>query len=264
MTRRSDISCRRGEREFAILLPETRESGATVLTKRLREEARRALGTRQPPITVGLVEWQPEESVEALEARAEAALSPAGEARRTGFPAPRPVPRPETVAAPAVQAHAVGTADTLRRDVLEAVAREIVDARPFGRSLAFVALDVEGLEELSERRPGVRGRGARQGRDATRRRASAAVRCSAWAQASSSLVLSGATADDAETLVGSLHGTRATSKTLPESGSPPASPSSSSATDAQTALGRAEHALWQAKQAGPGTVVVAVPGRRTR
>jgi len=32
--------------------------------------------------------------------------------------------------------------------------------------------------------------------------------------------------------------------------------------DAQTALGRAEHALWQARQAGPGTVVVAVPSRR--
>ena len=27
------------------------------------------------------------------------------------------------------------------------------------------------------------------------------------------------------------------------------------------ALGRAEHALWQAKQAGHGTVVIAVPGR---
>ncbi len=34
--------------------------------------------------------------------------------------------------------------------------------------------------------------------------------------------------------------------------------------DAQSALGRAEHALWQAKQAGRGTIVVAVPGRRGR
>jgi PleD family two-component response regulator len=32
--------------------------------------------------------------------------------------------------------------------------------------------------------------------------------------------------------------------------------------DAQTALGRAEHALWQATQAGRGTVVIALPGRR--
>jgi predicted signal transduction protein with EAL and GGDEF domain len=33
--------------------------------------------------------------------------------------------------------------------------------------------------------------------------------------------------------------------------------------DADSLLGRAEHALWQARQAGRGTVVVAVPGRRT-
>ncbi len=32
--------------------------------------------------------------------------------------------------------------------------------------------------------------------------------------------------------------------------------------DAQGVLGRAEHALWQATQAGRGTVVVAVPSRR--
>jgi hypothetical protein len=31
---------------------------------------------------------------------------------------------------------------------------------------------------------------------------------------------------------------------------------------AEVALGRAEHALWQAKQAGSGTVVVAVPSKR--
>jgi PleD family two-component response regulator len=31
--------------------------------------------------------------------------------------------------------------------------------------------------------------------------------------------------------------------------------------DAPAALGRAEHALWQAKQAGHGTVVIALPGR---
>ncbi len=34
--------------------------------------------------------------------------------------------------------------------------------------------------------------------------------------------------------------------------------------DADAGLGRAEHALWQAKQAGAGTIVVAVPNRRPR
>lgn len=260
VTRRSDISCRRGDREFAILLPETRESGATVLTKRLREEARREFGTRQPSITVGHVELQPEESVEALEARAEAALSPSAQTLRAGFPAPRFVPRPATVAPPAVQAHLVETADALRQDVLEAVAREIVDARPFGRSLAFVAIHVEGHEELSDLDR--ESADAALGRVATRLSESVGtgtvLRLSATEFV---LVLSGATADDAEALVGSLHGqdeieelagirlTAGITELVERDG-------------AQTALGRAEHALWQAKQAGPGTVVLAVPGRR--
>ena len=261
VTRRSDISCRRGDREFAILLPETRESGATVLTKRLREEARREFGTRQPSITVGYVELQPEESVEALEVRAEAALSRSGETQSAGFPPPRPVPRPATVAAPAVQAHLVETADALRQDVLEAVAREIVDARPFGRSLAFVAIHVDGHEELSEL--------DRESADAAlagvATRLSESVGTGTVLRLSASefvLVLSGATADDAEALIGSLHGqgevedlagirlTAGITELVERDG-------------AQTALGRAEHALWQAKQAGPGTVVLAVPGRRT-
>ena len=76
------------------------------------------------------------------------------------------------------------------------------------------------------------------------------------------LVLSGASADDAEALLGTLHSPGddhdAGEITL-----------SAGITEfverdgAETALGRAEHALWQAKQAGRGTIVVAVPGRRT-
>jgi len=34
------------------------------------------------------------------------------------------------------------------------------------------------------------------------------------------------------------------------------------ADDPDAGLGRAEHAVWQATQAGPGTIVVAVPNRR--
>ena len=48
VTRGSDVSCRRGGQELAILLPETRESEASRLTVRLREEAQtgaRSLGS---------------------------------------------------------------------------------------------------------------------------------------------------------------------------------------------------------------------------
>jgi len=263
VTRRSDISCRRGEHEFAILLPETRESGATVLVNRLREEARRALGADQTSIAVGRVEWQPDESAAALEARVEASLSAPSSTRTTGFPTPVPVPVPRaaTVAHSAVESHAVETTDVLRRDVLEAVAREILDARPFGRTLTVAALDVGGLEELTE--------ADRESADAAlgkvAKRLSESVGSGTVLRLSSSeflLVLSGATADDAEALLGSLHGpgdldelrgielTAGITELVERDG-------------AQTALGRAEHALWQARQAGPGSVVVAVPGRRT-
>ncbi|HEY5871856.1 MAG TPA: diguanylate cyclase, partial [Gaiellaceae bacterium] len=146
VTRRSDISCRRGEHEFAILLPETRESGANVLTARLREEAKRALGSTQQTITVGHVEWRPNESVDALEARAEAVLASPG--RRDW------AERASVVRSGAADA-ALGElqsepAEVLRRDVLDALAHEILEGRRFGRSLAVVVLDVDGLDEPPE------------------------------------------------------------------------------------------------------------------
>jgi GGDEF domain-containing protein len=76
------------------------------------------------------------------------------------------------------------------------------------------------------------------------------------------LVLAGATVDDAEALLGALHSAdhddRVDGITLSAGITELAERD-----DAQSALGRAEHALWQAQQAGPGTIVVAVPGRRT-
>jgi diguanylate cyclase (GGDEF)-like protein len=258
VTRRSDISCRRGEREFAILLPETRGSGATVLTSRLREEAKRSLGRAAETIAVGHVEWQPDESPEALEARVEATLA--------GASSPPTLvralaERPRTGAAGAVEAHAAETTDALRRDVLEAVAREILAAGPHGPSLAVAALDVDGLDELAER--------DREAADAVlttvAERLSDSVGSGSVHRLGASefvLVLSGASAHDAEALLGSLH-------VQAEEGDDPGVTLSAGITElverdgAQTALARAEHALWQAKQAGRGTVVVAVPGRQT-
>ena len=257
VTRRSDISCRRGDSEFAILLPETRSAGAGVLTNRLREEARRELGSQQTSVTVGHVEWQPDESVEALEARVEAALtSPNGARaalRAASIAVRHPGPSGGSTTAPEED-------DALRRDALEAVAREILEARPYGRSLAVVALEVDGLEELSEvdreSADAVLGQIATRLSDSVGGGTVRRVGVSEFV-----LVLSGASADDAEALLGSLHdpaeayelaGIRLTAgvtEVIDRDG-------------AQTALGRAEHALWQAAQAGPGSVVVAVPGRR--
>lgn len=261
VTRRSDISCRRGEREFAILLPGTRESGATVLTNRLREEARRAFGTGQTSIAVGRLEWRPEESLEALEQRVDAALAPSSASRAAESPTPVPVARSATIAVPRAEPDLAESTDALRQDVLEGVAREILDARPFERSLAVVALEVAGLEELGEI--------DRESADAmlatVAARLSQSIGSGVVLRLRASefvLVLSGATADDAEALLGSLH---APGEAVGELAGIELTAGITELVDrdgAQTALARAEHALWQARQAGRGTVVVAVPGRR--
>lgn len=258
VTRRSDISCRRGEREFAILLPETRESGANILDARLREEAKRALGATQQNITVGHVEWMPDESAEELEARADAALaspSPREWASRASA-------RPRHAALAATDDLRAAPAEALRRDVLDALAHEILEARRFGRSLAVVVLDVDGLDDLSE---GV----DREEADATladvARRLSDSVGSGSVHRLGSArfaLVLSGGTANDAEALLGTLHA----SESGDNAGEIALSAGVTEIVErdgAETALGRAEHALWQASQAGQGTIVVAVPGRRS-
>jgi diguanylate cyclase (GGDEF)-like protein len=263
VTRRSDISCRRGDREFAILLPETREAGAAVLTARLREEAKRALSATHSTIAVGHVEWLPAESPEALEARAEAALASPHDTRspRATEWATRARPPSRFSNAAPDNVHAEPT-EALRRDALDALAREILDAHRFGRSLAVVVLDVDGLDELSE--------------DVDRESSDAALGNVAQRLSDSigsgsvhrlgsgefALVLSGATADGAETLLGALHSPGDDD----DAGGIVLSAGITELVErdgAETALGRAEHALWQAKQVGRGTIVVAVPGKRT-
>jgi len=253
VTRKSDISCRRGDREFAILMPETRESGAHVLTTRLREEAKRALGQSPTTIAVGHVEWRPDEPVEALEARVEAALTPE---RRAG-----PSKRHLTESAPPRDLDD-GRAETLRRDALDALGVEVAKARRQGESLAVVVVGIEGLDELSQRvdRQSVDAALSRVGQQLSDGVGDGSVH--RLEPGEFALVLAGATVDDAEALLGALHSAdhddRVNGITLSAGITELAERD-----DAQSALGRAEHALWQAQQAGPGTIVVAVPGRRT-
>jgi len=252
VTRKSDISCRRGDREFAILMPETRESGAHVLTTRLREEAKRALGQSPTTIAVGHVEWRPDEPVEALEARVDAALTPE---RRAG-------PSKQHLTESAPTRDDGGRAETLRRDAMDTLDREVAKARRHGESLAVLVVGLEGLDELSQRvdresADAALSRVAQQLSDGVGKGSVHRLASSEFA-----LVLAGATVDDAEALLGALHSAdhddRTDGITLSAGITELAERD-----DAQSALGRAEHALWQAKQAGPGTIVVAVPGRRT-
>jgi diguanylate cyclase (GGDEF)-like protein len=263
ITRKSDISCRRGDHEFAILLPETREAGATILTERLREEASRTLGSRQSTFAVGLVERRPNESLEALEARAEAALTRPRTATTLRAeqlqPDPAPPVRHERRAQPAELP--AGPTDALRHDALETLTREVGDAHRFGRSLSIVVLDIDGLEQVSER----------LGREAAdtalgeiARRLDESVGSGFVLRLGASefaVVLSGSTVDDAEALLGTVHVAPVTDDESARLTLSAGITELADRDDATAALERAEHALWQAKQAGHGTVVIAVPGR---
>ena len=273
VTRGTDISCRRGERELAILLPETREAGATRLTARLRDEASRALRREsQTTFAVGYAEWRPNESVGSLDARAEAALArplaAVGGGREKGPPRTT-----ASLAEPVARSTASGgrrgsdrdepLSDELRSDALDALARKMLDARRLDRSLALVALDVEALDDLAEH----------LGRDVAdallgdiARRLDDSVGDGSLhrlGRAEFALLLADSTLDDAETLLA----------TLQASFEPPDGAERVTLTagvteladgeDAEGVLGRAEHALRQARQVGPGTVVVAHTGSRT-
>jgi len=267
LTRRGDIPCRRGERELAILLPGTEESGATVLTSRLREAVGTTISHGTSTVAVGLVERLPAETSDALDARLDQTLGHRREAKVRALDEAR---NASTAVASTVRS-TLGTGaerarpqgpEVLRRDALDVLARELRDARRFGRSLAVAVLDVVGLDSVSERLgretadallSDLAGRIERSVSSGSVHRLGASV---------FALVLPGSGIDDAEALVDALQ----------SSLDPPHDETGlvlsagitelAEEDDEDASLGRAEHAVWQATQAGPGTIVVAVPNRR--
>jgi diguanylate cyclase (GGDEF)-like protein len=266
VTRRSDISCRRGERELAILLPGTEESGATVLTRRLRDAAKQSIRSGVSTMAVGLVERLPAETSDELDLRIERTFGPPGatvsaldDARTASTAVTSTVHSTLASGSDVVRPQAT---DVLRRDVLEAVERELVDARGFGRSLAIVALEVGRLGDVSERH----GREAADAAliDVARRldRSVSAGSVHRLGTSTFALVLPGSGIEEAEALVDALQASLepphddtglVLSAGITELGEDD---------DPDGGLGRAEHALWQANQAGAGTIVVVVPNRR--
>jgi GGDEF domain-containing protein len=94
VTRVTDTVCRRRRDAFGILLPETGEDGARLFFRRVHAEAARTFDTgTSTTFSTGIVELKPNETGEALDARARAAVAgrvSAGEANRSvDAPGPR-------------------------------------------------------------------------------------------------------------------------------------------------------------------------------
>jgi diguanylate cyclase (GGDEF)-like protein len=247
VTRTTDISCRRGEHELAILLPGTREAGATTLTNRLRDAAKRALGVGHSNLTVGYVEWRPEETVAALDARADAVLG-----RHVALL--QPLGR---------RVAATGLSSDFRRDALEALAQEALEAHRLGHSLALVVLDVDDLAGIGER---LGLEIAASVLEEVARRLDESVGAGAVHRLGPdefALVLSASTTHDAEALLGAVQASLEPPPGVERLTLCAGVTELANGEAAPGALERAEHALSQAKQVGYGTVVVAVPGTST-
>jgi GGDEF domain-containing protein len=267
VVRRGDIACVRGDHELAILLPATAEAGASALSRRIETEASRALGSGSQTVTVGLVEMLPNETADALDARVEGTL---GRPRGASIAVVEDTRNSSTATAATVrtafpgraEATQYGPGDVLRGDALETVAGELIAAHQFGRALALVVLRVNGLEDVSEEE-GTEAADSRLSDIAGRlHRSLGTGSVHRLGAGEFVLVLPGSGVDEAEALVDALQSSL--EPPYEEAGVVLSAGVTEIAEgdDAQAVLGRAEHALWQATQAGRGTVVVALPSRR--
>jgi diguanylate cyclase (GGDEF)-like protein len=262
VTRRTDIACRRGDRELAIILPGTDEAGANVLTRRIESEARRV--TAGPStVTLGLVAHRRDETPEALDGRIDRLLGRSEGATVSALDDARNASTAAASTTRSTVAAGARPTDAVRRDALAAIAQELGAARRYERSLGLVALEVGGLDEVAEREGREEADGTLAGFAGRLDRSLGAGSAHRLGANTFALVLPGSGLHEAEALVDTLQS--ALEPPHDETGLVLSAGITEAVDDdaPEVALGRAEHALWQAKQAGAGTVVVAVPGKRS-
>jgi diguanylate cyclase (GGDEF)-like protein len=256
LTRATDVVCLRREAQFGIVLPNTPGDPAQRFYGRLREEAARTSFpvTRQLTFAAGLVEWRPNETSDALDARAFEAL---GHARA------EPLELLATPAAPGSESGAAG----LRASFEARLGQEIERARQLESSLALLVLEVEGIRRI-DRQHGPRAAErvlmeveARLGPSLENGDVSARVGKEALA-----VILGGSATVKAELVFGALQTSLDADPAthLDRLGVTAGVTEVTATDDASSALVRAEHALWRARRAGHGTIVVAMAADEPR
>jgi len=267
VTRATDVICRRGTHEFAVLLPETQPAGAQTLFSRLRHEVATATFTHGAPtmVSAGLVDWRPHETSQSLDARVMSAATRVtgegsephdatakheskGAGGRAGGRAQDDQPPPSRLAT--------------RQTFLDRLAHEVGRSHREAGPLSLVVLDVGGL------RPGAIGADRVLADVATRLDDTVSdeiVSCRTR-ENELAILLPDTTANGAENALATL---QASLRQRPPVGIDRLVVSAgvtelTETDDSGSVFGRAEQALWQARQAGDGTVVVATANGEAR
>jgi diguanylate cyclase (GGDEF)-like protein len=150
--RATDIPCRRRPHELAVVLPETKDDGARRLWARLtRETATGSFARSGRTLSVGLAEWRPNETSDALDGRAVAAI---GKTRLAG------ADEAERGVATAIElgrgrrGEGADTASTQRSDLAgrfrELLARRMEEAASIGHPLVVVSIRIDDLAPVED------------------------------------------------------------------------------------------------------------------
>jgi diguanylate cyclase (GGDEF)-like protein len=150
--RATDIPCRRRTQGFAVVLPETGDDGARRFYSRLREGLGPDEGGEEN-ISAGLVEWRPNETSAALDARAAAAVvrSADGGLETSESAVPTAIGLRRSLRRDDSSAQSTPEKRDLPARFLEHVGREVDEARRRARPLAVVAIEIDELRSVEER-----------------------------------------------------------------------------------------------------------------
>jgi GGDEF domain-containing protein len=246
LARAYDVVCRRARGSLAVLLPGATGVSAQSFHLRVLEAASNAALLQSATYDAGLVEWRPGESADGLDARAETAV---GDGRteavelRAGGAAPN--------------RSAVGGRDAFH----DLLVHEIARARQLERPLSLLVLDVvDELRRIGAEHGPAAAANARAAVESGLRSQLRGGPSGSWLEDDAlALALVDSTAGDAEGMLTALREAQ-----RPDPAALDWSSVSAGITelarhdDAASVVDRARHALWRAKRAGRGTVVLAM------